>query len=282
MKVKTRWYIYVWVLIFGHVICYAVTPDNNAVASFTYVANDASEFLVVGEELIYNVSYASIDIGQIRLKVVEKVVNNGKTAYRATANIDSYKGIPFVDLHVIYESLFENIVATLWFHARLKNNTRWSYINYDFNYERQCVYTEEGVYGTNEVLKYDSIKIDTHYQDGLSLLYMARMLASSKQKITIPTMIDKQKASTYINFTSKRSGESIKAIDYPVDVVQLEGKANFMGIFGLTGEFKGWFSNDEARVPILAKMKVIIGDVRIELMKWSREGWYPPKFVYSK
>jgi hypothetical protein len=45
----------------------------------------------------------------------------------------------------------------------------------------------------------------------------------------------------------------------------------------LTGDFEGWFSNDEARVPILAKMKVILGSITIELMRWKRAGWTPPR-----
>ena len=82
---------------------------------------------------------------------------------------------------------------------------------------------------------------------------------------------------TYIDFTGERTSVEVDAIEYPVDVIGFEGEANFVGIFGLTGGFEGWFSNDEARVPILAKMKVIIGSVTIELMKWKREGWTPPK-----
>jgi hypothetical protein len=60
-------------------------------------------------------------------------------------------------------------------------------------------------------------------------------------------------------------------------VVKFDGKLDFTGIFGLSGEFEGWFSNDEARVPILAKMKVLIGSVTIELMSWKRKGWAPPR-----
>jgi hypothetical protein len=66
-------------------------------------------------------------------------------------------------------------------------------------------------------------------------------------------------------------------VDYPVDVVHFDGNMDFVGIFGLTGGFEGWFSNDEARVPILAKMKVLIGSVTVELMKWTRPGWNPPR-----
>jgi hypothetical protein len=66
-------------------------------------------------------------------------------------------------------------------------------------------------------------------------------------------------------------------VEYPVDVVKFEGVAEFKGIFGLTGEFTGWFSNDDARVPIKANMEVIIGSVTIELMQWKRAGWLPPR-----
>ena len=52
----------------------------------------------------------------------------------------------------------------------------------------------------------------------------------------------------------------------------LQGNAEFVGIFGLTGEFSGWFWNDDARIPIVAKMQVIIGSVTIELMSWKRPG----------
>ena len=55
------------------------------------------------------------------------------------------------------------------------------------------------------------------------------------------------------------------------------GTADFTGIYGMSGDFEGWFSNDEARIPILAKMKVIIGSVTIELTRWTRTGWSPPR-----
>ena len=53
---------------------------------------------------------------------------------------------------------------------------------------------------------------------------------------------------------------------------------DFISIFGLTGYFEGWFSNDEASIPIVAKMKVLIGNITLELKSWKREGWIPPKY----
>ena len=55
------------------------------------------------------------------------------------------------------------------------------------------------------------------------------------------------------------------------------GQARWTGLYGLSGNFEGWFSNDEARVPIKAKMSVYIGSVVIELKSWKRPDWKPPK-----
>ncbi|MEE8115035.1 MAG: DUF3108 domain-containing protein, partial [Nitrososphaerales archaeon] len=81
----------------------------------------------------------------------------------------------------------------------------------------------------------------------------------------------------FIDSKKKRSTVETDFVDYPVDVIGFEGRAEFVGIFGMTGDFEGWFSTDEARVPILAKMKVIIGSVTLELMQWKRLGWKPPR-----
>jgi hypothetical protein len=239
----------------------------------------ASRLFVVGEELTYNVSYAFVDIGQVRIKILEKMDENNQTQYRAIAYIDSYKGVPFVDLHAVYESILDHTIYANWFRARIKNNPKWLYITYVFDYDKQNLLLEEGEFGTDVVWKRDTITIDAKYQDGLSLFYFARENVRTQQQLNVPTMIQKQKVNTFIDFKNERVRETIDAVDYPVDVVHFEGRADFEGIFGMTGDFEGWFSNDEARVPILAKMKVIIGNIRIELTKWNREGWKPPKFV---
>jgi hypothetical protein len=59
----------------------------------------------------------------------------------------------------------------------------------------------------------------------------------------------------------------------------LEGRADFVGVFGLTGSFNGMFSNDIAGIPITARLKVILGSIRVELKRWNRGYWMPPKFV---
>jgi hypothetical protein len=238
-----------------------------------------NDLFVVGEELTYNVSYAFLDIGQVRIKILEKIEEKDQRVYKAIAYIDSYTGVPFVDLHAVYESVFDNTVFAKWFQARTKNNPQWTYVTYVFDYDKKKTFIEEGNVETKVVAKRDTIPLERKSQDGLSLFYFARKHVRTQQKINVPTVIQKQNVNTYIDFKNERTKETIDALDYSIDVIHFEGRADFEGIFGLTGEFEGWFSNDEARVPILAKMKVIIGDIRIELMKWKRQGWNPPKYV---
>jgi hypothetical protein len=69
----------------------------------------------------------------------------------------------------------------------------------------------------------------------------------------------------------------IDALDYEIRTVHFQGEANWTGVYGITGKFDGWFSDDEARVPIRAKMKLYVGNADIELVRWKRPGWTPPK-----
>ncbi len=69
----------------------------------------------------------------------------------------------------------------------------------------------------------------------------------------------------------------IDAVNYPVKTVYFNGKAEWNGLYGLNGKFEGWFSDDDACVPIKAKMNVYVGNVNIELKSWKRKNWTPPK-----
>lgn len=232
----------------------------------------------MGEELTYNVRYAFLDVGQIRIKVLRKIITEKETYYHAIAYIDSYSGIPFVDLHTIYESNVDEFIFSRWFRGREKTDQKWYETIYEYNYDAQSMEIRKGWEGSNVVDSTRTLTLDTLYQDGLSLFYFARQHLRSNQHVAIPTIISEDKVRTVIRFTPKRMGVTIDAVKYPIDVLELEGNAEFVGVYGLTGEFRGWFSNDYARVPILAKMKVVIGTVRIELMKWSRPGWTPPRY----
>ncbi|MBM2847005.1 MAG: hypothetical protein HW407_2317 [Bacteroidetes bacterium] len=244
-------------------------PADNA-------APPSQSVFLVGEELVYNVRYGFIDLGQVKIVTQEKVSESGSPAYRSEAVIKSYSGVPFVDLHAIYQSVMDSGGFSHRFVGRTKENGSWSFSRYFFDYDHKRVLMEVGS-GESDVSRRDTVSLESTYHDGLSLFFYAREKLFSGKKMNIPTFVREENGNTYIDFKMKHEAVETDFIDYPVDVVGFDGTAEFVGVFGLTGDFEGWFSDDEARVPIVAKMKVIIGSVTLELVSWKRPGWEPPR-----
>lgn len=236
----------------------------------------ASRVMLEGEDLIYNVRYTFIDLGQVRIRNSGRVQAVSFHAYDTRANIDSYKGIPFVDLHAIFLSTIDSASYSRAFTGKVKQDNAWDFARYHFEYDRQRVLIEKGNRDT-VVSRLDTLNVNGPQQDGLSLFFFAREHLYDNRTVHAPCVVTEKPVNAYINFLNERDDVEVDAIDYPVDVIRFDGHLDFTGIFGLTGYFEGWFSNDEARIPIKAKMKVLIGSVTIELMSWKRQGWVPPR-----
>ena len=231
---------------------------------------------VEGEELVYNVRYAFFNLGQIRIKTFNTTSVDGRPATITRALIDSYRGVPFVDLHAVFESTIDQMMYSRRFMGKITQDDTWDFSRYHFDYDNNRVTVEMGQQDT-VIAQRETLAVKMPYQDGLSLFFLARDGLFSGKTANVPTMIKEKQVNTIIAFSDKRTSVEIDAVNYPIEVAQFEGTLEFTGIFGLTGDFEGWFSNDEARIPILAKMKVLIGSVTVELMDWKRPGWTPPK-----
>lgn len=232
--------------------------------------------LLPGEELVYNVRYGFIDLGQVRIVTYGTDTQAGAPAMRARALINSYQGVPFVDLHATFESWMDSTVFSRRFIGRTKDGKLWEYSRYLFDYAEGRGVLETGRRDTI-IERRDTIAVEGPLQDGLSVFFFAREHLRSGRRMDIPCIVKEERVTTRIDFQNRREEVEVDAVDHPIPTIAFEGKAEFVGIFGLTGEFEGWFSDDEARVPILAKMKVIIGSITIELMEWKRAGWTPPR-----
>jgi len=235
-----------------------------------------SHVLLEGEELVYNVRYGFFNLGSVRIRTLQRQASSSAVVYYCKAFIDSYPKVPFVDLHATYESFMDTTIYSHNFVGRTKQDDWWNFSRYTFDSPNRRTILETGQKDTL-ITKRDTVSVEGVYQDGLSLFFFARDRLFTGKSLDIPCIVTEQKVNTHINFDGRQDAVEIDAVDYPVDVVGFEGTADFVGIFGLTGDFDGWFSNDDARIPIMAKMKVIIGSVTIELMQWKRPGWNPPR-----
>lgn len=249
-------------------------PQNNS------ALNKSHKNLVDDEDLIYVVRFGPIELGEVRVKIQKVVKENNHNYFMTIAYIDSYSGVPFVDLHQTYESKFDTTYYPVYFRGIIKEDDDTSYTEYHFDKKNMKVRVVKGKYDSKEIWTDTTSKMESHYQDGLSLFYFARMNLGKDHSENVPCFVAEKKEKTQINFHTQTEGVSIDAVDYDIDCIHLDGNTDFVSVFGLTGYFEGWFSNDQASIPIVAKMKVIIGNITLELKKWKRAGWNPP--VYKK
>ncbi|MGE5480264.1 MAG: DUF3108 domain-containing protein [Chloroflexota bacterium] len=230
-----------------------------------------------GEELEYEVSFLGVKLGSIKMYSERVETMDGKKTYKSKALIDSYKGIPFVDLHAVFESWMDPSLA---FSHKFAGNQKvddktWAYQKFYFDYSKGVIKNQKWL--NRELVYENDLKFANKCNDGNSLFFFARQYVDSKKSAKAPTIVDKEVGYTYINFYGKREKVEIDAIDYPVRTIYFDGRIDWQGVYGLKGKFQGWFSDDEARIPIKAKMNVYVGNVVIELVKWKRPGWTPPK-----
>ena len=237
--------------------------------------------LEVGEELTYVVSFSFIKLGEIKIIVRNRKIINGKTYYSTIAYMDSYSGIPFVDLHMIYESTLNPDYYSAFFRGIVKKKEYTTFTEYKFDYDKKIVQIKKGKMQPYQLWTDSTGTADKECEDGLSILYFARIFSGSGKSISLPCFVNEKESNTTINSYTQVTGVSIDAVKYDIACLRIDGEMKFISIFGLTGYFEGWFSDDEASVPIVAKMKVIIGNVRIELKSWKRPGWTPPRYNKS-
>jgi len=262
-------------------ICFFLSGNSLENKTKEYVFGFFSDKkMQVGEELTYVVSYSFIKLGEIKLIVKDKKEVKGKIYYNTVAYINSYSGIPFVSLHQIYESRINQNYTSDFFRGIVKHDEYSTFTDYSFDYKNSKIRIKKGKVNPYQLWTDSAAGLNNQIQDGLSIFYFARMNLGTKKSVNVPCFVNDKYEITKINFYTDIKNAEIDAVDYDVSCLRLDGKMDFISIYGLTGYFEGWFSNDEASIPIIAKMNVFLGNIKLELKHWKREGWNPP--VYKK
>jgi hypothetical protein len=238
--------------------------------------------MMMGEELVYEVSWTFFSLGKIRVLTLPPSSPPEGIAYRSVAYSDSYD-LPFVDFHAFSTSDMDSILYSKGASLFEKKDDNWFRQIYHFDPTTRLYVTENSFVNTIDAQPTRPSTFDTlqlpydRYQDGTSILYFARAHAHDQRAIAVPTLVRGKAGRTNFYFPAESTSERIDAVQYPIRVKELEGKAEFEGIFGLTGDFTGWFTDDDAAVPVKARMKVLLGSITLELKEWKRGSWIPPK-----
>ncbi len=233
-----------------------------------------------GEQLTFEASYLFFKIGSVKMQVLGKTVYDGVPAYHVRANIDSYSGIPFVNLHAVYDTYQDaRTFMCLFTSNSQKDGKDFLYTAYHFDFGKKIM---DWQFSRNGKLVDDvKIPLDKSYTDGLSFFYYlrdaCRKANGARTTMSVPIVIDTIRSKIELTINEKEENCDVTAYKYPLKAYKLSGHMNFTGFFGVTGDFKGWVSADRAEVPLKANVSVIIGSVVVSLKDAGRTGWVPPR-----
>lgn len=242
-----------------------------------------SGVVVEGEDLLYEVRWSVFKLGTIHFKTLKTIREDSTELYSAVAFMDSYAGIPFVDLHALTYTQMDSTFNSRGAQSLEKKKNRWWVLHYIFDIPTGRVFVEESWQedltvppATRRIIDTLSVDMD-HIEDSFSLAFFARAYVHTHQTVALPLIVNGKIGLVHLTFTGKPTIQEIDAVDYPVRVVPVEGHLDVEGLFGMSGDFEGWFSDDNASVPIMAKLNVILGSITVEMKGWSRKGWIPPR-----
>ena len=128
------------------------------------------------------------------------------------------------------------------------------------------------------VIKKDTLRYKEPYLVGTSLINYTRLFADSGLVKTVPTLLGGKFYSTILDFCGPIEYVEIDNYKEPIRCFKYKGSADWEdnATAGLSGDFTGWFSDDDDKVVVYAEMEILIGSIDIELSEWYKSDWIPP------
>ena len=238
-----------------------------------------SAVLQSGEFLEYNVTYLGVSIANVKIYNDGFEILNKRSVAKIRANVFTYNHIPLINAKVKMEGLVDK--GGLFSHQFTRNislrSNPWEFQKIEFLYTQNLLKNIKWI--NNKVTSSKYLEFDPTYRihDALGLFFKARFAATAGNSSKILTYLDEAPFYTHIRFHSKKENISVDGVKGNVRTVYCTGSADWQKQFGITGGFEGWFSDDDARIPLKGKLDFIIGKISIELVKYKRDGWVAPK-----
>lgn len=216
-----------------------------------------------GEYLRFRLHYGLIDAGEAELKVYRSGKKfNGRDTYHVIGTGRTLGAFNwFYKVRDRYETFLDTETIVPWeFVRQIREGGYSKDENYRFHQHKAAVSTHKG----------DTFKIPKFSQDMLSSFYFARTLDFSNARegdiYTIPTFVDEEEYPLRIKYLGREKLKSrtgtYQCLKF-VPVVQ-EGR-----IFEKEEDMIVWITDDENKIPILAKAKVLVGSIRMELVEYD-------------
>jgi len=214
----------------------------------------------VGERLEFSVGYGIIKAGTGVMEVPEIVRFNGKRCYHIVSTAKSNKFFSvffkvddkvesYMDVHQLYSHGFDKHLREGKFKAD---------VSMVFDQENHLA-----MYNNSQ----DTFSVPPNVQDVLSAFYFLRTQdLKVGQSIFVDNHTDRKNYPLEVKVLRK---ERVKVPAGTFDCVVVEPILKASGIFKHKGSLTVWLTDDEIKMPVLMKSKVVIGSISTELISYK-------------
>lgn len=216
-----------------------------------------------GERLRYRMHYGLVDAGEVVLEVQDsKRSVQGRDVWRIRGTGRTLGAFNmFYKVRDVYESYIDAQGIFPWVFVRRVNEGGYK-INQDYTFyqHRNKVSTDEG----------KEFTVPGNVQDMISSFYYARTLdlenAEKGQGFTINVFLDDHIYPMKIKYTGR---DTINLRKGTFNCLKFSPIVQEGRVFNSEEDMQVWVSDDANKIPVLAKAKIKVGSVKMQLVEWE-------------
>lgn len=250
---------------------YTATAHNDQIENIAANDNDQEQKLInishnafkPGERLTYRLTYGVFDAGEATFQVLEtKRTVNGRKLWRMYCTGKTVSAFEwFYKVDDVYESYVDAEALVPWVFKRKVDEGGFKFTqDYVFKQHKNEVETEKG----------NTHTVPDQVQDMISAFYYARTFDFSKakkgDKFKVNIFLDEELTPTEIKYLGKEVVRTRKGKYrcHKFAPVVVEGR-----IFPSDDAATIYITDDQNKIPILAKAKLHFGSVKMHLVRWD-------------
>ncbi len=214
-----------------------------------------------GEKLTFDVKYGFVTAGVAVMQIPKIKRISGRNAYHVTFEVNSVPSFDWIfKVRDRYETYLDTEGLFPWrFEQHIREGNYSRDFSAFFDQRKGKAKTTEGEY---EIPKY--------VNDIVSAFYLARTFDYSKMKVGEKIKLYNFYKDKVYDLDVKYLGkERIKVAAGTFDCIMVEPLVQEGGLFKSEGNIIIWLTNDDLKVPVKVKTKVVIGSIDAELTKYE-------------
>jgi len=245
-----------------------IQPSKSLLPDIPYGVID-SNLLPIGysgdERFEYDISWSGgIKIGELHLDITKlKDVEDG---YVIRAYITTEGGL----INRIYPVRDTHITHVLGRQRLPYKYEIWQKEGYNYEAHRLTEYDQKTGYiklrknNKNE----GEYHVTGYVNNEFSSFFNSRLMNYKVgEKFIVPTFADKRRVEVVVNTVSKKNLE--KTSIGPVSTFEVMPIMTFKGLYDKRGDTVIWYTDDECRIPVLIKSKIVIGSLTARLAEYE-------------